>query len=82
MSARTLSSRFEQSTGQDAANSFISQTELPHFRVGEIVGGRVGGEGFLVGEGVVGTGASVGMTVMQGDDGPKQLSDGPLAMTM
>jgi hypothetical protein len=41
-----------------------------------------GGDGFLVGDGVVGTGTSDGMTVLHGEAGPKQLSFGPLGMTM
>ena len=34
-----------------------------------------------MGDGVVGTGASVGLTIMHEEDGPKQLSLGPLGMT-
>jgi hypothetical protein len=50
--------------------------------VGECVGTVVGkGLGFLLGDGV-GGGTSVGMIDLHPDAGPKQLSFGPLGMTM
>ena len=82
VSVITLSSLLAQSTEHEVEDSSLSQTPLPHRLVGANVGNLVGGEGFFVGEGVVGTGTSVGSTVMHDEARPKQLSLGPFGMTM